>query len=163
MQYFDLKAMPRKPKQKLSGERLRELLEKKQVSKGQVAKALQVHPSQLTRWEQERTAPEGDEVRKIAEYFGTTVAFLYGLEDEDPRERLASDIAAELGPSEAKVLRAMGAVTPEARQALAERVIGWVEAEVQPWQGRTSRNSVVRRGAFVPGAPASDSTLKRDK
>ena len=62
------------------GERLRELRRKK-YSQEELADLLQVHNNTISRWENGTQEPRMTTVKKIADIFGTTAAYLVGETD----------------------------------------------------------------------------------
>jgi len=124
--------MARKPQEKISPPRLREILDRVRMKKSDLARMLHVDPSQVTRWFNGATAPESDVLRRMAEILNTSVPYLQGKDEEDARERLANSVAASVGKPEAEIIRAMEVLTPERRRMLADRVMGWIDREAEP-------------------------------
>ena len=66
---------------KIFCERLKELRQDKNMSITQLAKALDVNASTVTRWENNLRVPVIDQLYKIAVFFGVSSDYLIGLED----------------------------------------------------------------------------------
>lgn len=142
--------MPKRPQQKIDGERLASLMKDRGVKNLPLANAIGVAASQIKRWKDNKTAAMPDAVRSLAVYFHVSEAYLYGLDTNDARERLAGELARTLGTPEAEIVRAFGAISEERRQLLAGKVLGWIEAETsRPLPDRKSPVSIVRRSASV--------------
>ena len=62
-------------------ERLKELREEKAMFQSQLATELKVGQSTIARWESGKRVPDIDDAIKIAQYFGVTTDYLFGLED----------------------------------------------------------------------------------
>ena len=62
-------------------ERLKELREDKMLTKSQLAREVGFSQSAITRWENAQQIPNIDDAIKIAQYFGVTTDYLFGLED----------------------------------------------------------------------------------
>lgn len=60
------------------------LLEKNGVTAYKVAKATGITTSTLTSWKQGKYVPKPDKLQKIADYFGVSLGYLMGTEDEEP-------------------------------------------------------------------------------
>lgn len=60
------------------------LLEKHGVTAYKVAKATGITTSTLTSWKQGKYVPKPDKLQKIADYFGVSLGYLMGTEDEEP-------------------------------------------------------------------------------
>ena len=66
---------------KIFGERLKELRIENNLSTVQLAKALQVRDTTISRWENNLRVPSIDNLYSVAVYFGVSADFLIGLED----------------------------------------------------------------------------------
>lgn len=117
-------------------------MEARGINKSKLAKDLSVDPSQVTRWLQEKTAPEPDKLKEMALYFGVTVSYLCNISSHDARSQMADEVAIALGGPEADIIRAFGALPAERRSMLAGKVIGWIEHELS-----RSRESPATRGS----------------
>lgn len=141
--------MPKRPQQKIVGQRLSALMEDRGIKNLPLANAIGVAASQIKRWRDNQTAAMPDAVRALAAFFNVSEAFLYGVDATDVRERLASEIARALGTPEAEIVRAFGALEPNRRQLVAGKVLGWIEAETtMPLPERKSPSSMIRRNAL---------------
>lgn len=58
------------------------LLEKNGVTAYKVAKATGITTSTLTSWKQGKYVPKPDKLQKIADYFGVSLGYLMGTEEE---------------------------------------------------------------------------------
>lgn len=63
------------------GKNIRELRVEKNLWQADVAKALNVTITTISRWELGKQEPDFDMLIKIAKYFGVTTDYLLGLED----------------------------------------------------------------------------------
>lgn len=60
------------------------LLEKHGITAYKVAKATGITTSTLTSWKQGKYVPKPDKLQKIADYFGVSLGYLMGTEEEEP-------------------------------------------------------------------------------
>lgn len=141
--------MPKRPPQrKMDGARLAALMEEHGIKDLPLARAIRVSPSQIKRWKHNERAAMPDNVRALADYFGVAEAYLYGIDTQDVRERLAAELERALGTPEADIVRAFGALSEERRQFYAGKIVGGIELEMtEPLPGRRSPVSMLRRSA----------------
>ena len=57
---------------------IRDLRAKKNISQSKLAKILNVHQTAVSQWEKNRTFPDTETLKKIADYFGVSVDYLVG-------------------------------------------------------------------------------------
>lgn len=62
-------------------ERLKELRIEKSLSKSQLARELKFSQPAISRWENAQQIPNIEDAIRIAQYFGVTTDYLFGLED----------------------------------------------------------------------------------
>lgn len=89
---------------------LRELRKSRDLSQGDLAKALSVHQTAVSQWETGRTMPDIDTITQVAKYFHISTDYLLGRNDDpntsappsaandidDIRFALFGDVAAEI-------------------------------------------------------------------
>lgn len=89
---------------------LRELRKSRDLSQGDLAKALSVHQTAVSQWETGRTMPDIDTITQVARYFNVSTDYLLGRDDDpnpsappsaandidDIRFALFGDVAAEI-------------------------------------------------------------------
>lgn len=121
--------MARKPQRKLAPGKLDELLKRNSISKAELARALDVEPSNVTRWWKGTTAPEYEIAVRMARILNTTLAELYGGNPDVARDRLADELETEVGEPEAEIVRSLAVLSPERRKVIAGYVRGWIDNE----------------------------------
>lgn len=89
---------------------LRELRKSRDLSQGDLAKALSVHQTAVSQWETGRTMPDIDTITQVAKYFNVSTDYLLGRDNDtkpseansakkdidDIRFALFGDVAAEI-------------------------------------------------------------------
>lgn len=65
-------------------ERFEQLLQKRGVTPYKVSKETGVTQTSLSNWKSGRNAPSAKTLQKLADYFGVTVGYLMGTEEEEP-------------------------------------------------------------------------------
>lgn len=86
-------------------QKLRKLRRQKDISQGELAKALGVPLPTYSNWEQGRAIPTIHMVPKIAAYYHITIDELLGVTPQDV---------------EARIIQRMGSMTPQQKEKLAE-------------------------------------------
>lgn len=61
---------------------LRELRKSRDLSQGDLAKALSVHQTAVSQWETGRTMPDIDTITQVARYFNVSTDYLLGRDDD---------------------------------------------------------------------------------
>lgn len=72
-------------------ENLREIRKTRGYTQKNVYTLLQVSPNCYASWEQGRTQPDIQSIRKLCEIFDVSADFLLGLEDEDGLKIISND------------------------------------------------------------------------
>lgn len=62
--------------------RIEELLKSRRIQKNKMLSDLNLSVNSFTNWKNRGTVPSGDTLQKIADYFGVTVDYLLGKEQE---------------------------------------------------------------------------------
>lgn len=62
--------------------RIKELRNQRKISQLKLAKELNVHQTAVSQWEQNRTSPDSQLLPDIAAYFGVSVDYLLGIDDD---------------------------------------------------------------------------------
>lgn len=62
--------------------RIEELLKNRRIQKNKMLSDLNLSVNSFTNWKNRGTVPSGDTLQKIADYFGVTVDYLLGKEQE---------------------------------------------------------------------------------
>ena len=65
-------------------ERFEQLLQKRGVTPYKVSKETGVTQTSLSNWKSDRNTPSAKTLQKLADYFGVTVGYLMGTEEEEP-------------------------------------------------------------------------------
>ena len=65
-------------------ERFEQLLQKRGVTPYKVSKETGVTQTSLSNWKSGRNTPSAKTLQKLADYFGVTVGYLMGTEEEEP-------------------------------------------------------------------------------
>ena len=65
-------------------ERFEQLLQKRGVTPYKVSKETGVTQTSLSNWKSGRNTPSAKTLQKMADYFGVTVGYLMGTEEEEP-------------------------------------------------------------------------------
>lgn len=73
------------------GERLKQLRKKNKVSQKTLADALFISQQAIAKWESDKSSPNPETVRKIAEYFDVTTDYLLELDTENKKNPPQSD------------------------------------------------------------------------
>lgn len=60
------------------GDTLRMLREEKNITQSAMAKSLNISPSTIGMWEQNRRSPDGDSLKMLSDFFDVTIDFLLG-------------------------------------------------------------------------------------
>jgi transcriptional regulator with XRE-family HTH domain len=95
--------------------RIKELRESRKIKQKEMAEILQVPNNTYNQWENEKRQPDPDMLVKIAEYFGVTVDYLLGR-DEEPHKTEKSPSATDgLTNFQSTILQLLECV-PEDRQ-----------------------------------------------
>lgn len=63
--------------------RIKELRNQRKISQLKLAKELNVHQTAVSQWEQNRTSPDSQLLPDIASYFGVSVDYLLGIDDDN--------------------------------------------------------------------------------
>lgn len=72
---------------------IKELRKSKKLSQKDLADILNVHQTAVSQWEQKRTMPDIDMIKKLANYFGVTTDYILGdLQSDNSREIRATRI-----------------------------------------------------------------------
>ena len=87
--------------------RFAELIESSGKTRAYIAKQISVNPPTLVRWFNQTRTPDLQYVINICEYFGVTVEWLLGLDDEARRQTLSEETQ--------KVISLYNLATPEDR------------------------------------------------
>ena len=80
-QIFSCTKVYTKGMKNLFGERLKELLQEKELSINKFAGALGVSPSIVSAWCRGLKQPTADNISAVAQFFGVTADYLLGLSD----------------------------------------------------------------------------------
>lgn len=72
--------------------RIKELRESRKIKQKEMAEILQVPNNTYNQWENEKRQPDHDMLVRIAEYFGVTVDYLLGREEEPQKEKSPSNM-----------------------------------------------------------------------
>lgn len=59
---------------------IKRLRKEKKLTQSELAKLLNVHQTAVSQWEQERTTPDIETTKKLADFFGVTIDYLLGEE-----------------------------------------------------------------------------------
>lgn len=106
--------------------RIRELRKERNMNQTEFAKALNVHQTAVSQWETEKTVPDIENMKVVADYFGVSLDYLLCRTD-DPNEVLAPHVS--LGAVRVPVLGVIPAGIPI--EAI-EDIIDWEEIP-QEW------------------------------
>ncbi|CAI3242177.1 putative transcriptional regulator [Clostridium neonatale] len=60
------------------GDTLKMLREEKNITQSAMAKSLNISPSTIGMWEQNRRSPDGDSLKMLSDFFDVTIDFLLG-------------------------------------------------------------------------------------
>lgn len=93
--------------------KIKELRESRKIKQKEMAEILQVPNNTYNQWENEKRQPDHDMLVRIAEYFGVTVDYLLGREEEPQKEKSPSNDG--LSENE-KVMLQLFRTVPEDRQ-----------------------------------------------
>ncbi len=63
------------------GDIIKDLREQKNLTQSSLAKLLNISPSTIGMWEQNRRSPDNDALKKIADFFGVSADYLLGRTD----------------------------------------------------------------------------------
>ena len=77
------------------GERLKQLRKEKKVSQKTLADALFISQQAIAKWESDKSSPNPETVRKIAEYFNVSTDYLLEVDSENKKAPPQSDGAFE--------------------------------------------------------------------
>lgn len=80
---------------KMFGERLKQLRKEKKVSQKTLADALFISRQAIAKWESDKSSPNPETVRKIAEYFNVSTDYLLEVDSENKKAPPQSDGAFE--------------------------------------------------------------------
>lgn len=80
---------------KMFGERLKQLRKEKKVSQKTLADALFISQQAIAKWESDKSSPNPETVRKIAEYFNVSTDYLLEVDSENKKAPPQSDGAFE--------------------------------------------------------------------
>lgn len=72
--------------------RIRELRKERKMNQTEFAKALNVHQTAVSQWETEKTVPDIENMKVVADYFGVSLDYLLCRTD-DPNEVLAPHVS----------------------------------------------------------------------
>lgn len=136
--------MPRIRQKKLDGRRVLAEMERAGITKTVIARKLGISSATtVTRWLDGTAAPELATAQELAALLNVPLPLLYGGDGIDTREWLARQMDLILGPEQADLVRAFGALPPARRVILWAKITGWIENEI----GATpkSRHSLVLR------------------
>ena len=84
--------------------RIKELREKSELSQEKLAKNLAVNLRTLQRWENDETAIRKKNAAKIADYFGVSVPYLLGYEEEPLLEDIAQELSSYVTKEEWEII-----------------------------------------------------------
>lgn len=73
------------------GERLKQLRKEKKVSQKTLADALFISQQAIAKWESDKSSPNPETVRKIAEYFNVSTDYLLEVDSENKKAPPQSD------------------------------------------------------------------------
>lgn len=76
---------------KMFGERLKQLRKEKKVSQKTLADALFISQQAIAKWESDKSSPNPETVRKIAEYFNVSTDYLLEVDSENKKAPPQSD------------------------------------------------------------------------
>jgi transcriptional regulator with XRE-family HTH domain len=118
-----------------------------------LALRLGVSPSQIKRWVEGTTTPEGATLERICAVLGVSAAYLLGTTDEQHADLLRA-VGQALGSPTKKALEAMVKLSAEDRAMYAGRLLGMIERDTTtPAQDLT---------AMAPDVAAELVALKRE-
>ena len=63
-----------------------ECRKEKGITQAELAKELGFSPTGIAAWEQKKSLPSVDQLYRLAKYYGKTISYMYGEEDEDDKE-----------------------------------------------------------------------------
>lgn len=97
--------------------RIKELRESRKIKQKEMAEILQVPNNTYNQWENEKRQPDHDMLVRIAEYFGVTVDYLLGREEEPQKEKSPSEVDELLNDPLNKELWSRLVKMPQAKKA----------------------------------------------
>ena len=111
------------------------LRDERKVRDADVSKATEIPKSTFSDWKSGRSTPKKDKIQKIANYFGVTVDYLMGVEENSPKYYINDETAAIAQDIfENKELRALFSVqrdmSPEDLKALHNMALALKRKEV---------------------------------
>ena len=110
-------------------EMFQKLLDERGATAYQVSKATGISTGSLTDWKKGRSSPKIENLQKIADYFGVSLDYLCGKEEETGQKEKAPGISSEgLTDSEREALTMWRTLSPE------EQV-----AQMAVWKARANR------------------------
>ena len=92
-----------------------------------LAEKLGMDSTQIGRWREKDTTPSGDNLSRLCLALHVAPAYLFG-HDVDFREESAAMLEAHVGDVEAKIVRAIGALSAAQRERFTEKVDIWLDA-----------------------------------
>lgn len=114
------------------GSNIKKEREVRELSRRELADILKVNPSQVTRWEQNKTIPSGDSLLKLSLIFGKNPYYFFSMGNEMPgmdlRAGLSSLLETSVGVEEAQVVSLMRWLPKEARARVVERAQSMAES-----------------------------------
>lgn len=93
-----------------------------------LAKELHIWPSNIKRWRDGFSTPQGDHLTDLCRVLGVSAAYLFGREDPGLHRAVIDEVRRVFGRTEADVLDALRRLTPHHRAIIAGRIFGWVDA-----------------------------------
>ena len=111
-------------------EKVKELLKEKGITKNKLLTDLQLGKNSFVNWESRGTVPSGEVLAKIANYFGVSVDYLLGNEEQKPAPASEDAELAEL-LEELKTrpeMKMLFSVTKGATKADVEKAVNIIKA-----------------------------------
>lgn len=105
------------------GERLAELRRQKGLSQAELARLLNLGQSTIAMYEKNRRAPDYHQLVRLADFFGVSVDYLLGREEEDKKEILLPDekiLDAASDPVFSRLLAQIPDLSEDEKRSLAE-------------------------------------------
>lgn len=109
--------------------KIKELRESRKIKQKEMAEILQVPNNTYNQWENEKRQPDHDMLVRIAKYFGVTVDYLLGREEETQKEKSPSNDG--LLPDEQALLSIYRMTPSEKRLDFIRQLINLVPDEDQ--------------------------------
>ena len=110
-------------------EKFANLLNERNISTYQVAKATGIGQSTFSDWKNGRSTPKADKLQKIADYFGVTVDYFTGEQKEKPAAQMDDELAEYLEQLKNRPeMRMLFSLTKSATKEDVERAVRIIEA-----------------------------------